>query len=109
MRSAEEFDVVQRLIAAGLNDCAIARHTGIPRCTVRDWRCHKQVLPRRPNVSSACGIDHDFSALPSPAYCYLLGLYLGDGCISRHPRAWRSRIILDSKYPGIIERCREAI
>jgi hypothetical protein len=28
----------QRLIAAGVNDCAIARQTGIPRCTVRDWR-----------------------------------------------------------------------
>jgi hypothetical protein len=47
--------------------------------------------------------------LPAPAYSYLLGMYLGDGCISRHPRAWRLRIVLDSKYPRIIERCREAI
>jgi hypothetical protein len=31
MRSAEEFDAVQRLINAGLNDCAIARQAGIPR------------------------------------------------------------------------------
>jgi hypothetical protein len=109
MRSAEEFDAVSRLIAAGLDDCAIARHTGIPRCTVRDWRCRKQVRPRRPSALAACGIDHDFSALPRAAYSYLLGLYLGDGCISRHPRAWRLRIVLDNKYPGIIERCREAI
>ena len=27
MRSAEEFDAAQRLIAAGINDCAIARQT----------------------------------------------------------------------------------
>lgn len=31
MRSADEFEAVQRLISTGLNDCAIARQTGIPR------------------------------------------------------------------------------
>jgi hypothetical protein len=31
MRSAKEIDAVMRLIAAGLNDCAIARQTGVPR------------------------------------------------------------------------------
>jgi hypothetical protein len=36
-------------------------------------------------------------------YTYLLGLYLGDGCISRHPReVYKLRIILDVKYPEII-------
>jgi hypothetical protein len=34
---------------------------------------------------------------------------LGDGCISKHPRAWRLRIVLDDKYPSIIERCRQAM
>ena len=42
MRSAEEFDAAQRLIAAGVNDCAIARQLGIPRTTVRDWRRRPQ-------------------------------------------------------------------
>jgi len=36
-------------------------------------------------------------------------MYLGDGRISRSGRVWRLRIVLDAKYPGIIERCREAI
>jgi hypothetical protein len=37
------------------------------------------------------------------SYAYLLGLYLGDGCISRHAReVYRLRIILDVKYPEII-------
>ncbi|WIM89648.1 hypothetical protein PT015_09580 [Candidatus Mycobacterium wuenschmannii] len=106
MRSAEEFDAVQRLISAGVNDCEIARRTGIPRCTVRDWRRSPSLRARVPG-RSAC--THDFSHLPAKTYCYLLGLYLGDGCISRHPRVWRLRIVLDSKYPQIIERCREAI
>jgi hypothetical protein len=30
-------------------------------------------------------VEHRFDELP-PAYVYLLGLYLGDGCISGHPR-----------------------
>jgi hypothetical protein len=108
MRSAEEFETVQRLIAADMNDCEIARQTGIPRCTVRDWRRRPQIRPR-PVGTSACGVLHDFTAFPAGAYSYLLGLYLGDGCISRHPRAWRLRVALDKKYPGIIDRCRVAI
>ena len=108
MRSAEEFEAVQRLIAAGVNDCAIARQTGIPRCTVRDWRRRPQIRTR-PVASSPCGILHDFATLPAATYSYLLGLYLGDGCVSRHPRAWCLRITLDKKYPEIIDRCRVAI
>ncbi|HEY7053873.1 MAG TPA: hypothetical protein VH496_17330 [Mycobacterium sp.] len=108
LRSAEEFDEVQHLIAAGLNDCAIARQTSIPRPTVQNWRRRPQVR-RRARGGSDCGMTHDFSGLPAAAYCYVLGLYLGDGCISRSRRVWRLRIVLDTKYPGIIDRCREAI
>ncbi|BBX72663.1 hypothetical protein MSHI_05690 [Mycobacterium shinjukuense] len=101
---------MQRLIATGMNDCAIARQTGIPRKTVWEWRhCRSPICPRRASASSACGIDHDFTALPPAAYTYLLGLYLGDGCISRNGRVWRLRITLDDKYLGIIDRCRQAI
>jgi hypothetical protein len=109
VRSAEEFNAVQRLITAGLNDCAIARQTGIPRRTVWDWRCRRQVKRRASAGSSACGVDHDFPSIAAAPYCYLLGLYLGDGCISRSGRVWRLRITLDTKYPGIINRCREVI
>lgn len=108
MRSADEFNTVQQLIKAGLNDCAIARHTGIPRPTVRDWRSHPPKRLQKP-ASSSCGVDHDFSALPISTYSYVLGLYLGDGDISRNKRVWRLRITLDKRYPGIIDLCREAV
>ncbi|OBA78781.1 hypothetical protein A9W99_23615 [Mycobacterium sp. 1164966.3] len=108
VRSYEDFETVKDLIATGLNDCAIARQTGIPRPTVRDWRCRPQV--RRQTVStSPCGIDHDFLRIPAKAYSYLLGLYLGDGCISRCRLVWHLRISLDKKYPDIVDRCRVAI
>jgi hypothetical protein len=43
-------------------------------------------------------------------YAYLLGLYLGDGCISSHPRGvFKLRVSLDNKYPQIITGCRSAI
>jgi hypothetical protein len=109
MRSADEFNEVRRLIAAGMNDCAIARQTGIPRPTVREWRRRPPTRLRLPGSSSPCGVLHDFSALPTAAYSYLLGLYLGDGCISQYRRVWRIRIVLDAKYPAIITRCRTAI
>lgn len=109
MRSAEEFEAVRSLFAAGLNDCAIARQTGIPRRTVCDWRRKSPILARCKSASADCGVDHDFAALPPSAYCYLLGLYFGDGCVSRRRRVWALRITLDDKYPGIINRCRDAI
>jgi hypothetical protein len=74
-----------------------------------DRLCKTGVLQQRLASGPGCGVVHDFSALPPASYCCLLGLYLGDGCISRHPRAWRLQITLDKKYPGIIEHCRGAI
>ena len=45
-----------------------------------------------------------------PAYTYLLGLYLGDGMLSRTRRSvWKLRISLDTKYPAIISGARQAI
>jgi hypothetical protein len=107
MRSAEQFDAAKRLFAAGLNDCAISRQIGVPRTTVRDWRRRPSIRSRDPG--RPCGKAHDFAQLPAEAYCYLLGLYLGDGCISRGARVWHLRITLDKKYPAIIDRCRLAI
>jgi hypothetical protein len=52
---------------------------------------------------------HNFAEIPSAAYCYVLGLYLGDGYISRNRRVWHLRITLDIRYPAIIARCRAAI
>jgi Homeodomain-like domain len=107
MRSAEEFDAAKRLMAAGLNDCAIARRIGVPRTTVRDWRRRPAIRAR--HLDGPCGKAHVFAQLSAGAYCYLLGLYLGDGCISRSGRVWHLRVTLDKKYPAIIDRCRHAI
>ena len=58
-----------------------------------------------------CGhVEHDFAAVPVTAYAYLLGLYLGDGTISKARRGvFKLRITLDTRYPGIIAECASAM
>jgi hypothetical protein len=106
MRPDSEFRAAQELIAAGLNDCQVSRALGIPRPTIREWRTGKVRNRPRQSGCAICG-EHPMDAA---SYAYLLGLYLGDGCISSHARGvFRLRIVLDSRYPGIIEECRRAM
>jgi hypothetical protein len=118
MRGVEEVARVLSLVERGLNDCEISRETEIPRGTVRDWR--RGELPsvwRRTQdfwwrgSCPKCGHPaHDFNALPERSYAYLLGVYLGDGTLSRHRRdVYRLRIFLDARYPGIIDETAAAM
>jgi hypothetical protein len=116
VRSREEVAVVLELVRAGWNDCEIARENGIPRRTVRDWRkgrtpdfdrIRARYDPKR-RVCVVCGGDP--LRLPQGAYTYLLGLYLGDGCIATHPRGvFRLRIVCADAYPELIQRCEHAM
>src|SRR5918992_820418 len=90
----------------------IAARTGLPVSTVRDWLAGRLPGHARSAASNCpvCGHpQHAFDELPAE-YCYLLGLYLGDGCISAGPRdVYRLRIHLDLAYPGIVDECETAI
>lgn len=109
LRSNAEHQEVIGLIAEGHNDCAVARMTGIPRTTVRDWRhTARDGSEARPRRDTTCH-GHDDIALDTNAYAYLLGLYLGDGCISKHARTWRLRITLDRRYSSIVAECAAAM
>ena len=112
VRSAEEWDLVTRWIAWGLNDCQIGRLTGIPRTTVREWRHLGRkpgTLPDGRTVGSDCPICNNAS-LETVAYSYLFGLYLGDGHISSHARGvFKLRIFLDNRYPNIIKEAGDSM
>lgn len=87
---------------SGATSVAIASALGLPARTVQDWV--RGGVPRSADAGlcGRCLGRHDFDALPSD-YVYLLGLYLGDGCLSQHPRdVYKLRIILDAAYPGIV-------
>jgi hypothetical protein len=106
MRTAAEVERVIQLSRSGLNNCAISRRTGIPRSTIVGWvngspsrRGHE----RSKQGCRRCGDQREpFPNLVDFAYSYLLGIYLGDGCLLRHPRGvYRLHIMLDTAYPVI--------
>jgi hypothetical protein len=113
MRSPQEYERVMALVAEGLNDCEIARATGIPRTTIRDWRSGKAHRHRTGNADRAglpcnggCSAVAERAVAWPRIYAHLLGLYLGDGTITTQRRGVdRLRIFLDLKYPLIIESC----
>ena len=101
MRPSLERHVVDFLAGEGNTASEIARRTGIPRTTVRDWlRLPIFVEPTR---------LADVPTPPAAEYAYLLGMYLGDGYISHDRRCHRLRIATDAVYPAIIAECARAM
>jgi hypothetical protein len=98
-----------------ISDVAAALH--VPRPTVALW--FRGGLPREVRhrlagwpATRPCarcgGLDH--CAAPEPiAYAYLLGVYLGDGCLGQYDRTVSLSIACDAQYDEIIEEIRTAI
>lgn len=97
--------LVRVLLERGSRDREIAQLTGIPGNTVGRWRR---------GATQAFGVPPQVHVAPwrpadEPAYAQLLGLYLGDGCVSVTGRRVLFRIALDTRYPGIIGEAAEVI
>lgn len=70
-----------------------------------DARAGYECLAMPPDVT-ACANPDELGA----AYVYLLGLYLGDGCISEHARhVLRLRIFQDARYLDLIAVCHQTM
>ncbi|MEV4002819.1 helix-turn-helix domain-containing protein [Actinomadura sp. NPDC049753] len=104
------------LLEQGLTISDVSRRTGISRGAIREWLLRTEegrdlyVQPHRD--CPRC------TALPRPpepkdSYAYLLGLYLGDGCISpvgdRRKTIWALRIACADAWPGLIDQCVAAV
>lgn len=99
------FYCVKELAALGLSDYRIAERTGVKRSTVQRWR-HRGLPPW---VGLALS-DVCWGVTNAPAYCYLLGCYLGDGHLNyKPPRCWTLRIACDRQYEGIMGEIRRAM
>ncbi|MEH0469550.1 helix-turn-helix domain-containing protein [Streptomyces sp. B21-097] len=92
------------LVAQGRSLNSVSRETGISRAAIRSWQGRLEPLPRTAAPLPGPPADR-------PAYSYLLGLYLGDGCISRHPRGTghHLRIACSDAWPGLIDACAAAL
>lgn len=106
MRSLRVRAKALELSDRGLSDGEVGRRLELPHSTVqymrrskdrggwrcpRCWRAGKRVEP--------CLAD----------YAELLGLYLGDGCISKAGRTERLRLALDMRYSVILHESRELL
>jgi hypothetical protein len=103
MRSREDLRLVMALAADGASRLEVARRTGIPLTTVGRWLDGRPPQFDRPEARTCqrCGHPgHD--ALDGAAYCYLLGLYLGDGHVARFPRTWCLRVYLDAALDAFV-------
>ncbi|MFF4897476.1 helix-turn-helix domain-containing protein [Streptomyces sp. NPDC001068] len=92
------------LVAQGRSLNSVSKETGVSRAAIRSWQHRLAPLPRMTAPDPGPPADER-------AYAYLLGLYLGDGCISTHPRGTGHylRIACADAWPGLIELCRDAI
>lgn len=115
-KSAAVVEFAARLAADGKSQAAIARQLSVSRAALREWSSlgYEVVAARRraAGVGDACTPE----ACPAranaitPTYAYLLGLYLGDGCLSRGPRnVWRLRVFCCDAYPALMSECRHAM
>jgi hypothetical protein len=103
--ASEKYEEVSTLFGTGRSDYEIARLTGVPRSTVLRWRRNGAPRPRR-----SAATYEDWQPEDDVAYCYALGLYLGDGCITARPtKTPFLRITLDGLYPDLIEEAATAL
>ncbi|MFW5417452.1 transcriptional regulator [Nocardiopsis sp. CNT-189] len=97
----------------GWTDREVATALDVSIQSVRHWRTGRRRAPgtelRRAERTAYCPICSK-AALDRSAYSYLLGLYLGDGHITRHRRGvhYLSVFCTDS-YPSLIRQCEESM
>ncbi|HUA46094.1 MAG TPA: hypothetical protein VMA77_12745 [Solirubrobacteraceae bacterium] len=90
------YEAVIGLLGTGLSDYRIAAQTGVNRSTVRNWR----LAAGPPQTVKRAELAAAWSIQDMPAYCYLLGAYLGDGTV--HTRKGIAlNIVNDRRYPGV--------
>jgi hypothetical protein len=115
----EEYKRILELWQQEPNKKKISRIMGVPRKTVADciYRYESvaglEVRWKQAQQSTAHKVLKHISENPDVcrAYAYLLGLYLGDGYISKGKthRAYLLRITLDKRYTNILRQCVKAI
>src|SRR5579864_1997272 len=102
-------DRARALSVKGLYDREVAQLTGNPLRTVRKWRTRQR---RSPGASGRVkrNCPHcDGGPLDEPAYAYLLGLYLGDGYLTRQRKdVYVLSIACADAWPGLIEAAKDA-
>ncbi len=98
-----------RLSKQGLIDREVAQITGVSIGAVQKWRTGRRRTPDKERRHANCP-RCDGVPLDELAYAYLLGLYLGDGHITRHQRGvFALSIFCCDAWPGLITAAKSAM
>lgn len=118
MRTYDEYHEILSLWELGTPKKTIASILGVPRRTVIDCiqrygdleGLAKYVEEKPTTVLVNTLQTAELSEHPQlfQAYAYLLGVYLGDGCISLTRKTYRLRVSLDTAYPNLINEVKQA-
>ncbi|MGW0532721.1 transcriptional regulator [Streptomyces sp. NPDC003032] len=98
------------LISQGRSLNSVSKEIGVSRAAIRSWKT--RIEPLGYDRARPCPRCRDTPSEPDDpaAYSYLLGLYLGDGCVSLLRRGVYSlRIACADDWPGLIDACADAI
>jgi hypothetical protein len=102
-------DRALRLSKQGLIDREVAQITGVSIGAVQKWRTGLRRTAEKERKRSKCP-RCDGVPLDEHAYAYLLGLYLGDGHITRHKRGvFALSIFCGDVWPGLIAAAKRAM
>lgn len=106
-------DCAMALLESGLSFRETSLRTHVSVRTLREWYFYPD--RGRQNLHSVCPRCAPVPTLPEPGsdYAYLLGLYLGDGCISVCGKPsmgiWIMRIACADAWPGLLAECQAAV
>ena len=102
-------DKALQLSALGLVDREVAQLTDVSIGAVQKWRTGLRRTAEKELKHAACPRCHG-ALLEVRTYAYLLGLYLGDGHITRHKRGvFALSIACADAWPGLITAARDAM
>lgn len=100
---------VMKLLETGMKISDIAKLTGINRSSISNWKCRKGRGTYLTPTEGLTPVEYlhllrdGWSDVDAEDYSYILGLYLGDGCIYSMPRTKIITFTLDKKYPKLNE------
>lgn len=104
-------ELAKLLSELGILDHENAAICGVSVRAIRHWRTGDRRAEKRRvrrNEPPTCPRCHG-RALDAPAYAYLLGLYLGDGHITRGPRSYVLWLACSDVWPGLMELASHAM
>ena len=100
------------LVEEGASLRAVSLSTGISRAALREWRDDPGQALRASRSCPRCAEKPGLPERPA-SYAYLLGPYLGDGCISvggaPAKKVLKLRVACCDAWPGLVAECARAM